>query len=104
MTYKQDLQAGVSSLHEPAARDVWGLGSTLMVAFSHANSTFSACQPVRNDRARDQMKKKKVAVEVKKHWFPPSCWTTDDKTALFPHGFPRLLQHDSSRPKDHLSL
>lgn len=69
----QDLQAEVSSLREAAIRGVQGLGSTLMVAFGHIYSTFSASQLVRNNIVRHQIKKKKVTVEVKKGWFPPSC-------------------------------
>lgn len=65
MFYKKDLQAEVSSLREAAVRGVQGLGSTLLVAFGHIYSTFAASQLVRNYRARQQIKKKKVTVEAK---------------------------------------
>lgn len=91
---------GQQPLWWSSLKDPWLLDS--MVAFSHIYSTFSASQLGSNNRARDQIRKKKAIVEVKKDWFPPSCQTTDYMTALFPHRFPWLLWHSSSCTKDHV--
>lgn len=54
-----------------------GLGSTLMVTPSHIYSTFSASQLVRNNKARDQIKKKRESQERLVSSFLLDLWWQD---------------------------